>query len=265
MGVEPTERPRRGEHAEMDGMRALLPTAETDVDVHAWYARDWLEQGGFRMNFVSSVDGAATAEGVSRGLQTDGDNRIFAALRDLADVVVAGAGTVRTEGYRPINLGPRRRGIRRLHGLAEALPTAVVSRSLRLDPTAELFAAAPADAQTIVITGAAGDPDIRRQLEKTADVVIAGDEDVDFAAAHAALVERGLTRILCEGGPTLFADIARSGKVDELCLSITPLLTGPGARRIVAGDLWPGEPQRLRLIGLLEEEDALFCRYRAEH
>jgi riboflavin biosynthesis pyrimidine reductase len=244
----------------MVGMRALLPIAEDDVDVHAWYAQDWLEPGGLRVNFVSSADGAATADGLSRGLQTKGDNRVFAALRDLADVVVAGAGTVRTEGYRPIKISERRREIRRQYGLDELQPTAVISRSLRLDPSAELFTAAPADARTIVITGSAGDPEVRRELEKTADVVIAGDEDVDFTAARAALVERGLTRILCEGGPTLFGDIARTGNVDELCLSITPLLVGPGARRIVAGDLWT-EPYRLTLAGLLEEDDALFCRY----
>jgi riboflavin biosynthesis pyrimidine reductase len=97
-----------------------------------------------------------------------------------------------------------------------------------------------------------------------ADVVVCGDSDVDFAGAHAALVERGLTRILSEGGPTLFAEMARAGVVDELCLSVTPLLTGPGARRIVAGELWPGDPVALGLTGLLEEDGALFCRYRVQ-
>jgi riboflavin biosynthesis pyrimidine reductase len=230
-------------------MRALLPEPIDDVDVHEFYARDWLDGGGIRMNFVASVDGAATEDGVSRGLQTPGDNRVFAALRDLADVVLAGAGTVRTEGYSAIRLSARRTAIRRGHGLAERLPTAVVSRSLRLDPRAALFTEAPPDARTIVLTCGAGDPAVR---------------DVDFAGAHAALIERGLTRILSEGGPTLFAEMARAGAVDELCLSVTPLLTGPGARRIVAGDLWPGDPVQLALTGLLEEDGALFCRYRVQ-
>ncbi|MCU1657588.1 MAG: bifunctional deaminase-reductase domain protein [Pseudonocardiales bacterium] len=243
-------------------MRALLPIVRDQVDVHAWYAQEWLEPGGLRVNFVSSVDGAATEDGLSRGLQTDGDNRIFAALRDLADVVLAGAGTVRTEGYRAIDLTPRRCAIRREHGLSDQLPVAVVSRSLRLDPASDLFVKAPEDGRTIVITGSDCDHDRRRALEKVADVVIAGDQDVDLAAARAALEERGLTRILCEGGPTLFAELAHAGIVDELCLSVTPLLAGPGARRIVAGDLWPHDPRRLTLAGLLEEDDALFCRYR---
>jgi riboflavin biosynthesis pyrimidine reductase len=248
----------------MDRMRALVPDHEEDVDVHAWYAHGWLEPGGFRVNFVSSADGAATEDGVSRGLQTEGDNRIFAALRDLSDVVVAGAGTVRTEGYGPISLSARRRALRRERGLREDLPTAVISRSLRLDPTAELFTAAPATAPTIVITGDAGDHEVRRALQQVADVVVAGDADVDFNAARAALEARGLNRILCEGGPTLFAQLARDGVVDELCLSITPMLTGPGSRRIVAGEMWPGEQRALRLTGLLEEDGALFCRYRID-
>ena len=87
-------------------MRVLYPPSSsadnTEVDLHEWYASDWLDGGGVRVNFVASVDGAAHAAGFSRGLQTPGDNRIFAALRDLADVVVAGAGTTRAEGYRPV-------------------------------------------------------------------------------------------------------------------------------------------------------------------
>ncbi|TAM92705.1 MAG: pyrimidine reductase family protein, partial [Jatrophihabitans sp.] len=86
-------------------MRALLPApadSAAQVDIRAHYARDWIDRGGLRMNFVASADGAATAEGKSRGLQTAGDNRVFTALRDLADIVLAGAGTVRIEGYRAI-------------------------------------------------------------------------------------------------------------------------------------------------------------------
>lgn len=245
-------------------MRTLLPDPAHDVDVHGFYAADWLNTGGLRVNFVASVDGAATADGLSRGLQTPGDNRVFAALRDLADVILAGAGTVRTEGYSAITVSDKRRRIRKAFGLRAMLPTAVVSRSLRLDPNAELFTAA-GDARTIVLTCASGDPSLRARLERVADVIVCGDESVDLAAARAALAGRGLTRILCEGGPSLFADLARCGVVDELCLSVSPMLSGPGARRIVAGELWPGDPRTLALTGLLEQDSALFCRYRVNH
>lgn len=243
-------------------MRALLPQPTSDIDVHDFYARDWLDEGGLRADFVCSADGAATADGVSRGLQTPGDNRVFAVMRDLADVVLVGAGTARTEGYRAIKLSERRATIRTDLGLAPHLPTALVSRSLRLDPDAELFVAAPAEARTIVLTCGAADPVTRAALERVADVVVCGDADVDLPAARGELEARGLRRILCEGGPTLFAELADAGLVDELCLSITPLLAGPGARRIVAGALWHGNQRELRLAGLLEEDGALFCRYR---
>ena len=245
-------------------MRALLPRPAADdpaVDVHAHYARDWLEAGGLRVNFVSSADGAATTDGLSRGLQTRGDNTVFAALRDLADVVLAGAGTVRAEGYAAIDLSARRTALRRDHGLREHLPTAVVSRSLRLDPSAPLFTQAPAQARTIVLTCGASDPAVRAALEQVADVVLCGDTTVDLELARRELERRGLVRILNEGGPTLFGDLAGAGVVDELCLSITPLLAGPGAQRVVGGLPWSGPPRPLQLVGLLEEDGALFCRY----
>jgi riboflavin biosynthesis pyrimidine reductase len=243
-------------------MRALLPHPVAEVDVHEHYARHWLDRGGVRANFVSSADGAVTVAGRSRGLQTPGDKRVFAALRDLADVVLVGAGTAREEGYVSLALSSRRRALRAGIGLAELLPVAVVSRSLRLDPVAHLLTGD--HPRTIVLTGATSDPDARARLDGIADVVVCGDDAVDLGAARSALAERGLTRILCEGGPTLFAAMARAGLVEELCLSLSPQLAGPGPGRIVSGPSWPLElaaRHELALDGLLEEDGALFCRY----
>ena len=247
-------------------MRVLYPpgsaTGDDEVDVHDWYAAEWLDGGGVRVNFVASADGAAHAAGFSRGLQTPGDNRIFAALRDLADVVVAGAGTIRTEGYRPVRMPAHRAAARARFGMAARLPTAVVSQSLLLDPDAPLFAESSPESPTIVITGTAGDPSALARLRERVEVIQTGTETVDLPAAVSALAERGLTRVLCEGGPHLFGALAAAGVVDELCLSLTPLLIGPGPGRIVDGPTWPGGSRDLRLTGLLEEDGALFCRYR---
>jgi riboflavin biosynthesis pyrimidine reductase len=242
-------------------VRALLPPLTEPVDVHEHYAADWIEPGGLRMNFVASADGAVSAGGKSRGLQTPGDNVVFAALRDLADVVVAGAGTVVIESYGAAQVSDRRLAVRREFGFAPYLPVAVVSRSLRLDPAAALFRGAPPEARTIVLTCTEADLDRRRALADVAEVVDCGVDRVDGKLARDALTERGLRRILCEGGPTLFADFAAADAVDELCLSLTPLLAGPGAGRITAGPAWPGTVP-LRLMGLLEDDGALFCRYR---
>jgi riboflavin biosynthesis pyrimidine reductase len=244
-------------------MRALLPTPADEVDLHAFYAEDWLAGGGLRVNFVASVDGAAQAEGRSEGLQTRGDNRVFAALRDLADVVLAGAGTVTIEGYRAVKVSERRKAIRRDYGLRESLPTAVVSRSLRFDPESALFTDAAPDARTIVLTCETAPVERRIALARVADVLICGGSAVDPVLARRALEERGLTRILSEGGPIAFGSLAVAGVVDELCLSITPMLVGPGPTRIVDGTApWPAA-RELTLAGLLEEDGALFARYRA--
>jgi len=240
------------------------------VDVHAHYAENWLESGGVRVNFISSADGAATSAGLSRGLQTPGDNRVFAALRDLADVILVGAATAAAEGYRPSEPGSARRTIRESYGLPAAPAIAVVSASLSLDLTAPLFAAAKA-APTIVVTSSAA-PMARRndiidlagtatRLQVVETPAMAGG--VDFAEAVASLRQLGYSRILCEGGPRLFGAGLESGAVDELCLSYSPLLVGPSGPRIVAGpEELAGFPQPLRLTGLLEEDGALFARYR---
>lgn len=243
-------------------MRALLPETAADVDVHAFYAADWIDCGGIRMNFVASADGAAQVAGKSAGLQTDGDNAVFAALRDLADVVLVGAGTVTIEGYRAVRLAARRRAIRRTYGLPEALPTAVISRSLRFDPESTLFTDTQPDARTIVLTCEAAPVERRTALAQSAEVAICGGDLVEPDLARKALADRGLTRVLCEGGPITFAALAAAGVVDELCLSMTPLLVGPGPTRVTDGLAdWP-EPFALTLTGLLEEDGALFLRYR---
>jgi riboflavin biosynthesis pyrimidine reductase len=254
-------------------MQELLAGAQLDpTALHDWYARDWVEPGGVRVNFIASVDGAVSAGGLSRGLQTPGDNAVFAALRDLADVIVVGASTAAAEGYRPANPSTTRRAARARYGLAERPAIAVVSASLTIDLGSELFAAAPREAPTLIITGPAAPVARRTDIIDLADgdtglqlfeAAAGPDGGVDLAAAVAILRERGYRRILCEGGPRLFSAGLAAGAVDELCLTISPVLAGPGAGRIVSGPGGAGGiGARLALMGVLTEEAALFCRYR---
>lgn len=238
-----------------------MPAAVADVDIHDSYAADWVGLGGVRANFVASVDGAATVAGRSEGLQTPGDNRVFGALRDLADVLLVGAGTTRVEGYTAVKVSARRAAVRERFGFAPYVPTAVVSARLHLDPRAGLFTEAPPEGRTVVITCAQADPQRRADLERVADVAVCGEDTVDLAAARTALTERGHRRVLCEGGPTLLAGLAGAGLIDELCLSVTPKLAGPGGTRIVTGEPWRSVPLPLHLAILLEEDGALFARY----
>jgi 5-amino-6-(5-phosphoribosylamino)uracil reductase len=114
-----------------------------------------------------------------------------------------------------------------------------------------------------VITCAASDDDLRAQTAKVADVIVAGDEAVDLPAARAALEGRGLPRVLCEGGPHLFGDLTAAGLVDELCLSLSPALAGPGAARIIDGThLDAARPLTLTQV-LAADDGFLYCRYAA--
>jgi riboflavin biosynthesis pyrimidine reductase len=241
-------------------MRMLLPEPRADVDVHEHYAADWIERGGIRANMVASVDGAAAANGLTAGLQTPGDNLVFAALRDLADVVLVGYATAAAEGYRPVQMDADRLARRAAFDLPATLPIAVVTRSLAIDRSAALFATA--STRPLVVTCAASDAGRRAELTSVAEILVCGQDDIDYAALRREFAERGLTRVVCEGGPTLLSRILAASELDELCLSMTPLVAGPGPMRIVDGAPWRAGTLPVQLHSLLEEDGALFLRYR---
>ena len=136
----------------------------------------------------------------------------------------------------------------------------MVTGSGGLDPSSALFT--DAVARTVVLLAGSAPADRRAALAEVADVVVAGGEHVDPAVALDALAERGLGRVLCEGGPGLFGRVAGSGRLDELCLTYAPVLAGPGPDRIVGGPPLPS-PVPLTLGHLLEEDGFLFARYAA--
>ncbi|MDQ3464194.1 MAG: dihydrofolate reductase family protein [Actinomycetota bacterium] len=239
-------------------MRSLLPIAAEGVDLEASYAVAADVPWHVRVSFISSADGAVTVDGRAGGLGSAGDRRVFALLRDLSDVIVVGAGTARAEGYAAPRPTGRRLDRRRRHGLPDAPTLALVSERLAFDPEGGLF---PDDEpRTVVITSGASPPERRAEVARHADVLVCGAAAVDLVAAAAALRDRGLSRVHCEGGPQLFATALRARVVDELCLTLAPLLTGPGADRIVAGVGLPA-PAQMVLDHVLEEDGYLFLRY----
>jgi riboflavin biosynthesis pyrimidine reductase len=243
-------------------MRQLFPVVREEADLAGLYAYPpglWL-----RANMVSSADGAATFGGATRGLSSDADRELFALLRVLCDVVVVGAATVREEQYKPARVRESWRGQRA--GRAPTPPIAVITRRLDLDPESALIAGAPPHARTIMITTAASPAGRRAELAARADVIVAGEQTVDLKAAVGALADRGHRRLLTEGGPHLLAELTEAGLVDELCLTMSPLMTGPGASRIVAGVPGPAaQPIELTLAHVLEDGGFLYCRYTSKN
>ena len=153
-------------------------------------------------HMVAGLDGTASVDGRVGSLSTTPDQALFRRMRQIADIVLVGAETVRREGYGTVRLDEEAQAQRRRQGQPPTPPLAVVSRSLAFDWAAKAFADAPEDARTHVITCAAADPERRAEAEEVADVIVAGDERVEPAAAMQALAELGHRVVLCEGGPT---------------------------------------------------------------
>jgi riboflavin biosynthesis pyrimidine reductase len=231
----------------------------TEDEVIAEYQVDDRAVPHLRSNFVCSIDGAVEIDGQSKSLSNQADQELFGKLRMLSDVILVGAGTVRAEGYNPLRLGAKRREWRQANGLPENPTLAIVSSRLDLNPINPVFAQAPI--RPVVITHAAAPPDRQEALAEVADVLICGETYVDLPTAVAALAERGLPQILSEGGPHLLGALTDADLVDEMCLSLAPLLAGPGAGRITAGPV-STIARRLELRSVLGSDDGyLFMRY----
>ncbi|MEU6225361.1 pyrimidine reductase family protein [Streptomyces sp. NPDC047042] len=218
------------------------------------------QEAWLRANMVSTLDGAAQHDGRSQPISSAADMRIFGTLRQLADVVLVGAETVRQEGYRPARARAEFAAAREAAGQAEVPAIAIVSASLELDYSLPLFTSPLVP--TLILTGAAAAPDRVAAAEKAgAQVVVAGDGmGVDPARAVQALTDLGHTRLLAEGGPRLLGQLVAAGVLDELCLTISPMLTVGDAQRISGGPS-VGVPRHLELVSLLEEAGFLFSRY----
>lgn len=234
-------------------MRRLHPLSATDVDVDI--ALEYGMPAGIpwmRANMVSTIDGSVTdAEGLSGGISSAADRRVFRVLRALTDALVVGARTAEVERYR-----------------RAAVPVVLLTRTLALDLTTPLLAGPSEEGSAGVLVIAPADaPDDRRQalLEQADQVggielIAAGDADLDLAAALELLRGRGLAHLLCEGGPSLLDALVAADLVDELCVTTSPYVVGGPAGRIVHGaaaqatDPW-------KLAGLCEDDGFLFARW----
>jgi riboflavin biosynthesis pyrimidine reductase len=216
--------------------------------------------GVLRAGMIAGLDGAIELGGRSGGLGGEDDQELLATLRAAADVVVIGSGTLRQEGYGPVWLSEERRRRRVERGQAPLPALAVVSTRGDLDPAARVFTERrdnqPEPPKPIVFTadGAGGGP-----LADVAEIVPAGSSAVEVSSVLDRLAERGLRRVLCEGGPTLLGAFAAAGVLGELCLSKAPVYAGPG-HATLGGSGRPFErPLRLRLAHLLVADDGLLA------
>ena len=193
------------------------------------------EQSWVRANVVSTLDGAATGDdGRSGSINTGADREVFQLLRALCDVVLVGAGTARAEGYKRATVKQPWGSLRQ--GRPAHPTTAVFSRSGDVPPG--LTQARESSGTVVMLTCARAGVeaiDIARAALGQENVIVAGQDSVDLEAAIDSLAARGMQRMLCEGGPHLLGDLSASGCLDELCLTIAPVLVAGEHPRISAG------------------------------
>jgi riboflavin biosynthesis pyrimidine reductase len=179
-------------------MRVLLGEGEDLRTVYAAPDRPWL-----RVNMVSTVDGAATGDdGTSRTINNDADHEVFDLLRELADALVVGAGTVRTEGYA---VGRK--------------PLVVVSRTGSVPETQRR---AERGMVLMATVACAEHLEEARDLLGNENVLVLGSHRIDLARMKDELVLRGYRHQLCEGGPHLLRDLLDQGAADELDTTLVP-------------------------------------------
>jgi riboflavin-specific deaminase-like protein len=226
-----------------------------------------------RANMVSSLDGRAQgSDGLTASISNAADKFIFARLRATCDVILVGAGTVRAENYRPARTGAHDVTRRSSRGQRPAPIIAIVSKSLRLDLDSDLFtrpATDPSAERPIVITTADSDLVQQQKISEVATVVVAGETDVDLTEALTLLNRMKLTRVLCEGGPTLLNDLVAGDHLDELDLTLSPQLIGSGISMLESHPATPEAnryaptpiPRTFDLSHIIESESMLMLRY----
>lgn len=211
-------------------------------------------------NMISSADGATAVDGVSGALGGAGDRAMFRALRGVADVVLAGASTIRQEQYRPAKRYDEIVDRRRARGQADRPRIAVITASARLDVTLPLFED-PDDRPIILTAGSAADERLDR-LRSVAEVIVADGDSVAPAWALARLHDLGAGVVLCEGGPSLNGQFVAAGLIDEWNLTIAPMTVAGDSPRAAVGPLPEGPPPGMALERVwVDDDDYLYCRW----
>ncbi len=247
-----------------DAVLRLFPEPVTEVDPMEMYPaqprRAHADRPWLMVNMISSADGAVEVGGVSEGLATAADGEVFGAVRACPDWILGAAQTARVERYGLPRPSARARDVRVAARRSERPRLAVVSGSLDFDLELPMFADRRDDeAPVLIITGGDADAGKVSALEDVAEVV-----QLDVAKPTPDLMlgelwRRGAQVVLCEGGPSLNAQFAAAGLIDELCLSIAPVIAGGDAKRIMQGAA--GAVNEMELASVLVGDGTLIMRY----
>ena len=154
------------------------------------------------LNMIASSNGLATLDGLSGKLGGDEDRELFRTLRGIADFILVGLKTVSEERYNPPKIDN-------------------TTNSLEIDPEIPLFASELYS--PILVTSKSSPSEKRESLAKRYEVVLSGEDRVDFKKAINALTEGKGEIVLVEGGPSINRQLVAADLFDELCITVSPL------------------------------------------
>lgn len=194
---------------------------------------------------ATSLDGRiAAAGGASRWISGERARTLAHLMRAEHDAVLIGSGTALADDPELTCRAP---------GLADRVPVRIVlDRRLRLPPSARLVRSAAAGPVWLLTAQPPSCPEARALASRGVRIEsVAGDGEAWLGRALALLAERGITRVLAEGGAELAGALLRGRFVDALCLVVAPLLLGSEGVPVV-GPLAvrePGAAPRWRPVG----------------
>jgi 5-amino-6-(5-phosphoribosylamino)uracil reductase len=191
-------------------------------------------------------------------LSNDADFDRVDAVRASCDAILVGAETVRRDNPRLMVRSPARREERVARGLPPSPLKVTVTAGGELDPAAQFFASG----EQLVYCASEGFAETRARVGRLAAVVDAGDSkgSVDFRMVTADLHERGVRRLMVEGGGTIHTQFLANGLADELHLVVAPLLVGDSrAPRFVGDGAFPED--RAELAEVRQIGDVVLLRY----
>ncbi|MFI6870875.1 pyrimidine reductase family protein [Nocardia sp. NPDC050406] len=231
----------------------------TDDELAALYEYPANSEPWVRANFVVSIDGAISTNGSSVGLTTPLDQKVLKLLRDLSDVVLVGANTIRVEDYIGIKVseaGSRRRTNR---GLSPVPPLAVVSGRADIDPQSRLLT--NTTVPPIILTTSTAPTVAKRNLTTAgAQVIELGPGPIETTAIIDTLSSLGMTKILCEGGPNLTGQLVADHLLNEMCVTTAPTMICGNAQRITHLDRHANLKMRCKHI-IFDPDGAQLARW----
>ena len=236
-----------------------------------------IPEGRVYANFVSSIDGIVALEGgtaPSGGIisgRNEADRFVMGLLRAFADAVLVGAGTVRAEGgkalWTPDYIFPA--AAKAFADLREALKREKTPRLVIVCGSADLDPSEPAlELGALVLTSGESAGRLRAVLPKASEVrAISETDPIDVDRIFDALHADGYRTILSEGGPQLFGELVSNDRVDELFLTVSPVLEGQRDQSfgMIRGVDFGRTPKRGRLLSVRRHESHLFLRYQLYH